>query len=208
MDVKFFDLRARRIAHQALLHGQNDLRNDFQIAVHEHVERVRDDAFGGIFHGHDAVIRAVLADLGENVGDGFLRGVTQARTEPADGRLMRERRLRAEIGDGHGLFQRERAGHDFAVNRAELVVGHRPGVGLADALEHGAFAVRRVNFLAGLELDFADGEDVVRALVEQPDDLRVQLVNRLAMFGNVSLNSLILILLIIIIGFTDGLRLR
>jgi predicted RNA-binding protein YlqC (UPF0109 family) len=26
---------------------------------------------------------------------------------------------------------------------------------------------------------------VARALVEQPDDVRVQLVNRLAMFGNV-----------------------
>ena len=51
--------------------------------------------------------------------------------------------------------------------------------------KHGAFAVRRVNFLAGLELDFADGQHVARALVEQPDDLRVQLVNRLAMFGNV-----------------------
>ena len=133
-----------------MLHLQNDLRNDFQIAVHEHVERVRDDAFGGIFHGHDAVIRAVFGDLGENVRDGFLRRVAQARTEPADGRLMRERRLRAEIRDGHGLFERERAGHDFAVNRAQLLVGHRPGVGLADALEHGAFAMRRINLLAGL----------------------------------------------------------
>ena len=51
--------------------------------------------------------------------------------------------------------------------------------------EHGAFAVRRVNLLAGLELDVADGQHVLRALVEQPDDVRVQLVNRLAMFGNV-----------------------
>ena len=98
---------------------------------------------------------------------------------------MRERRLRAEIRDGHGLFERERAGHDFAVNRAQLLVGHRPGVGLADALEHGAFAMRRINLLARREFDVADGEDVARALVEQPDDVRVQLVNRLAMFGNV-----------------------
>ncbi len=27
--VKFFDFRARRIAHQTLLHLQNDLRNNF-----------------------------------------------------------------------------------------------------------------------------------------------------------------------------------
>jgi predicted RNA-binding protein YlqC (UPF0109 family) len=30
---------------------------------------------------------------------------------------------------------------------------------------------------------------VARALVEQPDDVRVQLVNRLAMFGNVQANE-------------------
>ena len=168
-----------------MLHLQNNLRNDLQIAVHEHVERVRDDAFRGIFHGHDAVIRAVFGDLGENVRDGFLRRVAQARTEPTDCRLMRERCLRAEIRDGHGLFERERAGHDFAVDRAQLLVGHRPGIGLANALEDRAFAMRRINLLTGFQLDAADGEHVLRALVEQPDDVRVQLVNRLAMFGNV-----------------------
>ena len=60
-----------------------------------------------------------------------------------------------------------------------------PAFWRADAVEHGALAVRRVNFLAGLELDFADGQHMARALVEQPDDLRVQLVNRLTMFGKV-----------------------
>ena len=141
MHVKFFDVRARTagLHHQALLDRQNNLRHDLQIAVHEHIERVRDDAFGGIFHRHHAVIRALFADLGEHVGDGFLRRIAQARAELPDGRLMRERRLRAEIGDGHRLFERERAGHDFAVNRAQLLVGHRPGVRLADAL-----ATRRV----------------------------------------------------------------
>jgi hypothetical protein len=57
----------------------------------------------------------------------FLRRIIQAGAETADGRLMREGRLRPEIRDGHGLFERERAGHDFAVNRAELLVGDRPG---------------------------------------------------------------------------------
>jgi len=71
MHEQFLNLRARRVAHQTLLHLQNNLRNDLQIAVHEHVERVRDDAFRGIFHRHHAVIRAVLGDLGENVRDGF-----------------------------------------------------------------------------------------------------------------------------------------
>jgi hypothetical protein len=41
----------------------------------------------------------------------------------------------------------------------------------------------RVDFLAGFEFDFTDGEDMLRAFIEQPDDLRVQFVNRLAMLG-------------------------
>jgi hypothetical protein len=173
------------VAGQAILNRQNDLRNDLQIAVHEHVERVRDHAFGGVLDRHHAVVRAFLADLGEHVGNGFLRGVAQAGAEPADGGLMRERGLRAEVGDGHRLLQRQRAGHDLAVNRAQLLVGHRSLVETADAVEDGAFAVRRVNLLAGLELDVADGQPVTRALVEQPHDLLVQPVNHLAMFGNV-----------------------
>ena len=115
----------------------------------------------------------------------FCGGVFQARPESPDGRLVGKRRLRPEIRDGHGLLQRERAGHDFAVNGTKLFVGDRPLVQAADALKHGALAVRRVNFLAGLELEFANGQHVARAPVEQPDDLRVQRVNRLAMFGNV-----------------------
>jgi hypothetical protein len=98
---------------------------------------------------------------------------------------MRERRLRPEIRDGHRLFERQRAGHDFAVNRAELFIGDGPLVQPADAVEHGAFAVRRVNLLARRKLHVADGQHLARALVEQPDDVRVQLVNRRAMFGNV-----------------------
>jgi hypothetical protein len=43
----------------------------------------------------------------------------------------------------------------------------------------------RVNFLAGFAFDVANGEHVARALTQQPHELRVELVNRLAMFGNV-----------------------
>ena len=144
---------------------------------------MRDDAFGGVFHRHNSVIGALFGNFGEHVADGFLCGVVQARAEFLNGGLMRERRLRSEIRDGHRLFERERAGHDFAVDAAELLVRDWPGVLRANAVEYGAFAVRRINSLARRQLDFADGEDVARARVEQPDDLRVQLVNRLAMFG-------------------------
>lgn len=45
--------------------------------------------------------------------------------------------------------------------------------------------MRRVNFLAGFALDVADSQHMARALVQKPHELRVELVNRLAMFGNV-----------------------
>src|ERR1700744_5599782 len=98
---------------------------------------------------------------------------------------MCEGRFRSEIRDGHGLLKREGTGHDFTVNGAKLLVRHRPGVVAADAFEHGALTVRGVNLLARRHLDFADGKDVLRALIEQLDDLGVELVNRLTMFGNV-----------------------
>ena len=184
MRIKALNVAAFAVAGQAVLDGQDNLRHDLQFAVHKHVERVGDHTFGGVLHRDDAVIRARLADLGEDIGDGFLRNVTEAGTEFLDGGLMRERRLRPEVGDGHRLFQGQSARHDFTVNGAQLVFGHRPLVEFTDALEHGAFTVRRINFLARLELEFADGEHVPRALIEQPDDLRVQPVDGLAMLGN------------------------
>ena len=98
---------------------------------------------------------------------------------------MRERGFRPEVGDGEHFFQRQRAGHDFPVNRAQRVVGHRPRIQFAQAVQHGPLAVRCVNLLARFELDFADGQHVFGALVQQPDDVRVQAVDRLAMFGYV-----------------------
>ncbi len=143
-----------------------------------------DHAFGRIFHRNHSVVRAVLGHLRENVRDGLLRRVTQARTESLHGGLVRKSRLRPEVGDGHRFLQRQRAGHDFAVNGAQRIILDRPVVEFADALQHDALAVRRVDGLAGLKLDFANLQNVLRALVEQMDDLRVELVDGLAMIGN------------------------
>ena len=54
----------------------------------------------------------------------------------------------------------------------------------AYALKHRPLAVGRINLLASLEFDLTDGQDMPRALIEQFDDLRVEPVNGLAMFGN------------------------
>ena len=168
-----------------MLHRQNDLRDDLQVAIHEHVERVRDDALGGVLDGDHAIVRAVFADFGEDIGDGLLRRVEQAGAEAADGGLVGEGRLGPKIGNGEGLLERQGAGHDFAVNGPQRLVGNRPLVLPADPLQDGPFAVRRVNLLVGLALDFADGQHVLSPLVHELDDLRVELVNGLAMFGDV-----------------------
>jgi hypothetical protein len=161
MDVEALHVLEPRLARQAILDGQNNLRDDAQIAVNKHIQRVRHHPFGRIFHRHHPVIGAVLADFGENVGDGFLRRVTQAGAEALHGRLMRERRLRPEVGDGHRFLQRQCAGHDLPVNGAQRFVLDRALVELADALQNHPLAMRHVNGLAGLDLDLADLQDVL-----------------------------------------------
>src|SRR5688500_11590553 len=109
----------------------------------------------------------------------------EARTEAAHGGLMRERRFGTEEGNGHRFFQRQRAGHDLAIDRAQRVVADRTAIELANALQHGEFAMRHVDFLAALHFHLADFEDVTRALVEQTDNLLVEFVDRLPMIANV-----------------------
>src|SRR5690606_9806540 len=43
------DLIAGTGTDEALLDAEDDLGDDLQVAVHEHVERVGNDAFGGVF---------------------------------------------------------------------------------------------------------------------------------------------------------------
>ena len=61
------------MAEQTMLHRQDDLRDNLQLAVHKHVERVRHHPLGRVLHRHDPVVRPVLADLGEDIGNGLLR---------------------------------------------------------------------------------------------------------------------------------------
>src|SRR5882762_10813644 len=189
MSEKFLDLRTRRIAEETVLNGQNDLRNNLQIAVHEHVERMGDNALGGILDGNNSVVCAVLADFAEDVGDRLLSGVKQAGAEAPNGGLVREGGFGSQIRDRKRFLERKRAGHDLAINGAQRFIGHRAGVQLADPMKNSALAMRSVDFFAGFEFDFADGKDMPGALVKKLDDLRVQLVDRFAMFGDGHQNS-------------------
>ena len=173
------------LARQTKLDGQNNLRDNLQIAVHKHVQGVRHHPFGRIFHRHHAVIGALFADFGEDVRDGFLGGIKQAGAEFLDGGLMSESGLRPEISDGHRFLEREGAGHDLAVNGAQGIGGDGALVQLANALQDRAFAVGDINRLARLDLDFANLQNVPGALVQQLDDLGVELIDGFAMFRNI-----------------------
>ncbi len=98
---------------------------------------------------------------------------------------MSEGRLGTEVSDGKGFLQRQGAGHNLAIDGSQGLILHRAMVETADALQHRSLAVRRVDFLAGLDLDLADSENVTGAFVEQLDDLRIELVDRLAMVRDI-----------------------
>src|SRR5882672_1541043 len=100
MSEKLFDLSVASLAHEAMLNRQHKLRDDLEVAVHEHIQRVRDHSLGRVLDRDNSVIRPVFAYFAEDIGDGFLRCVTKTRTKTPDGRLMREGSLRAEISHG------------------------------------------------------------------------------------------------------------
>src|SRR4051812_17785137 len=106
MRVKLLDLLAGKTRDQALLNGHDHLRDDLEIAIHEHIERVRDHPFGRILNWHHSVIRAIAAHFRKNVGNRLLRGISQARSETANRGLVRESGFGAEEGDRHRLLDR------------------------------------------------------------------------------------------------------
>ena len=164
--IELADLGFSAAANQAMLDRQDDLCDHLQIAVHEHVQGVRDHTLGRVLDRDDAVIRPVLAHLREHIRDGLLRRVMKAGPEPPDRRQVREGGRRPEIGHRHCLLERQRGGHDLAVNGPHGHRRHRPFVQAADPLKHLQLTVWGVNLLAGLQFNRADLERVLGALVQ------------------------------------------
>ena len=53
------------------------------------------------------------------------------------------------------------------------------------SLQYGPFSMRSIYFFPSFEFDFANTQHVLSSFVEQFDDLGVELVDCLAMFGNI-----------------------
>ena len=148
MGIEFFDPRAADAGDEAVADGHDDLSDDFEVAVHEHVQRVGDNAFGGVFNGNDAVVGAAFSHFGKDVGDSFLSEVLEAVSESADGGLVGKGGFWSEKGDGHRFFKREGAGHDFAIDGSQGLAGYGALVEAVEFLKDGSFAVRRVDAAA------------------------------------------------------------
>ena len=165
-----------------MLDGHNDLGDDFQFAVHEHIERVGNDTFGGVLHGDDTVGGSIFFHLTEDLSDGFLRDIGEAGAEAAHGSLMGVGGFRAEEGDLEALLQRDGGTHHLTVNVPKGFIGQDTVGDFADATQESLFAVRLIDGLAGGKLGLANAKHVLGAAVQQLDDLGVNLVNRAAMF--------------------------
>ena len=99
------NLRAAVAADEAVLNGHDNLRHDLERAVNKQVQRMCDDALGGVLDWHHAVVGPVFLHLVEDVLDGFLRRVAQARAKLENGGLVGVCRLGAEIGNGERLLE-------------------------------------------------------------------------------------------------------
>ena len=163
-----------------MLDGEEDLRDDFQFGLDEHVERMEDRAFGGVLDGHDAVVGLAAFDGGEDVGDGGAGLEAQAGAEIFQRGLVGEGGFRPEVGDAQFLLQRERGGDDFAVNGLERGGRERAGVGGIEAIKDGFLAAGHISLRALFLLGAADLARQAHARVETLDDFEVHRVDLLA----------------------------
>ena len=165
-----------------MLDGHHDLGDDFQFAVHKHVERVGNDTFGGVLHGDYTVGGSIFFHLAEDLSDGFLWHIGEAGTEAAYGGLMGVGGFRTEKGNLEALLQRDGGAHHLAVNVPKGFIRQDAVGNFADATQESLLAVGLIDGLAGGELRLTNAKDVLGAAVQQLDNLGVNLVNRAAMF--------------------------
>ena len=81
---------------------------------------------------------------------------------------MRKSSARAEIGDLDRPFQRQRTGHDLAVNRSQSVVGKWARIYFAEPFHDFGFPGRSVEIrlCIGCFFQLADFDDVLGPFVE------------------------------------------
>ena len=148
-------------------------------------DRDVDRALERVLDGHEPDVDRAVGGGAQHVGHAAERHpLTPRQVGLGEQGLLTEGGLGTEVRHGHRFLQGQSAGHDFAVNGPQRFAGHRSRIEFANAVQDRPLAVRRINLFACFDLDFTYGQDVFGALVEQLNNVRIELINRLAVFGN------------------------
>ncbi len=177
------------------MNTQLHLAADTQPRVLEQIKRVADNALGGIFHRHDAVIRRPGLDLAKHIPDAVqCQGLHRMAELFQRGRLG-EGAFRPQVGDGERFFQRQAGRHDFAEQAHHFRVRQGTGIAFPDPAQDDGLALGAVELrvLAGGKLDRRHFPGTACPLADQVLDLLIQAVDapaqvvELAVFTHVQL---------------------
>ena len=163
-------LEPAALREQRVRHAQHALGAHGDLALAERVERLGDDAFGGVLDRDDPELRASGLDRREHVGDARDAAEHRERAEVLARRLVRERALGPEIGDADRLLERARGRDDLAEHRRDALGRERAGVPRAQALDDPALARRLVHRAALRLLRLPHLRDELGALVQLRED--------------------------------------
>ena len=180
--IDLFDVfLAGGFRQQVVRHLLQDFSIDLKVRIDEHIQRVVDDALGGVLDRNHAEMRAPTLDLVEDFFDTAHRDVLCRLSEFLNTGEVGEGRPGPEIGNLLRALQRQRGRHDLTIDRSNGFVGKGSAVLANQALDDLGFSAGRMEMGArpGLDLDFSDLDDIVRALVQEAQDFIIDAVDRL-----------------------------
>ena len=160
-----------------MVNPQRHLRTNLHGQPREVVERVGDPAVGRVLQWHHAVVGMAGLHLFECGRDTGHRHEVDGAAEAVQCRQMAVGPGGAEVSYAEVLLDGTRPGDELAEDGLHALVGERAHVGRGGPLEHGFFAGRIVGLLAVRLLDVADLAGDLGAVVHQPDELSVDLVD-------------------------------
>ena len=125
----------------------------------------------------------------EDLGDGPRRTVVRGRPEPAECRLVRERRHRAEERHGQRVLELPAGGQDLAPDRFDRRCGQRPAVRRAQPADDLRLTLGDIRRHPLTSFEVSDLEGGLCALVEEEEDLVVEVIDPGAPIAQVHTNS-------------------
>ena len=153
---------------------QIHLAADLEWRRQQKIQGATDRAFGRIFDGYKAVIRATGTDRSENIVNTGARCQSGRRSEMLARGALRIGSRWSEIGNFQWLLKCQAGGHDFAKNLLDCNGTKRAGVLGGDTTQNLGFALGSVD--ASL-LDFTNTVRKTGAFVQLAQDVIVDAVD-------------------------------